>query len=84
MEWIGDKRQAVARLILCGSITAILWESVIKLPALEKHRTWLEEHKLQAAAAVTALLFVLSLLLYPPKPEEQSEADCEDGFVSQL
>ena len=84
MEWIGNKRQAIARLILCGGLTAILWERVIKLPALEKYQPWLEEHKLQAIAVITALLFALSLLVYPAEPAKQEEISCEDECSPQL
>ena len=85
MEWNVDRKQAAGRLMLCGGLAAVLYGGAVKLSALEEHRPWLEEHKLEAGAVTAAALFGLSLLVLP-LPEagggEDEEADdfC-DGYT---
>ena len=71
MEQLSDKTQALVRLALCGGGAAA------KLPALEEHHPWLEEHKLQVIALSAAALYGLSLVLFP-RPEEESEPEQPD------
>lgn len=60
-----DKSQAALRLALCGGGAALLYAGALRLPALEKHRTWLEAHRVETIAAGAAVLFGLSLTLAP-------------------
>lgn len=78
MELISDKMQVLLRLALCGGGAAVLYAGVAKLPALEEHRPWLEEHRLQVIALGTAALFGLSLLAFP-RPEHREAEEAPDG-----
>ena len=82
MEQVSEKIQLLLRLALCGGGAALLYGGATRLSALEEHKPWLEEHKLQVIALGTAALFGLSLVLYPrPEGEENGEApDCYDGY----
>ena len=82
MAQLSDKTQSLVRLAACGGGAALLYGAALRLPALEEHRAWLEEHKLQVIALGTAALFGLSLLLVPrPQSDEAHEApDCCDGY----
>lgn len=77
MEQLSDKTQALVRLALCGGGAALLYAAAAKLPALEEHHPWLEEHKLQVIALSAAALYGLSLVLFP-RPEEESEPEQPD------
>lgn len=78
MERISDKMQILFRLALSGGGGALLYAGALKLPALEEHRPWLEEHKLQVIALGTAALFGLSLLLVP-RPEQGEASEQPDS-----
>lgn len=82
MEQASEKIQLLLRLALCGGGAALLYGGATRLSALEEHRPWLEEHKLQVIALGTAALFGLSLVLYP-RPEgadEGAPTDYRDGY----
>ena len=76
MEWNVDRKQAAGRLMLCGGLAAVLYGGAVKLSALEEHRPWLEEHKLQAVALGAAALFGLSLAVFPRKEEAPPPDGC--------
>ena len=82
MEWNVDRKQAAGRLMLCGGLAAVLYGGAVKLSALEEHRPWLEEHKLEVGAVTAAVLFGLSLLVFPlpEECEEEEEPDPCDGY----
>ena len=83
MEWNVDRKQAAGRLMLCGGLAAVLYGGAVKLSALEEHRPWLEEHRLEVGAVTAAVLFGLSLLVFPlPEEceEEEEEPDPCDGY----
>ena len=67
METKPDKQQTVTRLALCVVVAVALYAAAGKVPPLEPYRPWLEEHKVQAIAITAAILFGLSLLLFPPE-----------------
>lgn len=76
MDLNADKMQAAVRLALCGGGAALLYALALRLPVLESHKPWLEEHKLQAIGLAAAALFGLSLTLVPlPAGEETQEPD---------
>lgn len=78
MEWKLDRKQAAARLALCGGLAVVLYGAAVRLTALEEYRPWLEEHKLEAGIVAAAALFGLSLLVFP-LPENCGEEDPDDG-----
>lgn len=82
MEQASEKMGLLLRLALCGGGAALLYGGALRLPALEEHRPWLEEHKLQVIALGTAALLGLSLVLLPRQEGDgQPEPDgCCDGY----
>ena len=56
-----------------------LYAAAGKVPPLEPYRPWLEEHKVQAIAITAAILFGLSLLLFPPEEGGAEPAAPEEG-----
>ena len=76
MEQTPDRGQLLLRLALCGGGAALLYGAALSLPALEEHRPWLEEHKLQAVALGAAALFGLSLAIFPRKEEAPPPGGC--------
>ena len=74
METKPDKQQTVTRLALCVVVAVALYAAAGKVPPLEPYRPWLEEHKVPAA-----ILFGLSLLLFPPEEGGAEPAAPEEG-----
>lgn len=71
METRPEKSQALTRLALCVILAVGLYAGAGKLPQLEPWRGWLEGHKIEAIAAAAAVLYGVSLLLFPlPKEGE--------------
>lgn len=74
MDQKPDKQNTLARLALCVLLAAGLYAALDKfggnLPQLAPHRPWLEEHKVQAIAIAAAVLFGVSLVLFPLDGEE--------------
>ena len=79
METKPDKQQAVTRLALCVVVAVALYAAAGKVPPLEPYRPWLEEHKVQAIAITAAILFGLSLLLFPPEEGGAEPPAPEEG-----
>ena len=79
MEQASEKIQLLLRLALCGGGAALLYSGATRLSALEEHKPWLEEHKVQAIAITAAILFGLSLLLFPPEEGGAEPAAPEEG-----
>ena len=79
METKPDKHQTVTRLALCVVVAVALYAAAGKVPPLEPYRPWLEEHKVQAIAITAAILFGLSLLLFPPEEGGAEPAAPEEG-----
>lgn len=79
METKPDKQQTVTRLALCVVVAVALYAAAGKVPPLEPYRPWLEEHKVQAIAITAAILFGLSLLLFPPEEGGAEPAAPEEG-----
>ena len=79
METKPDKQQTVTRLALCVVVAVALYAAAGKVPPLEPYRPWLEVHKVQAIAITAAILFGLSLLLFPPEGGGAEPAAPEEG-----
>lgn len=77
MDWTESKHGTVTRLALCGAAAALLyaaadkWADGCKVPALEAYLPWLRENKVEAIAIAAAILFGVSLVLWPLEPEEE-------------
>lgn len=83
MEWKPDQKKTVTRLLLCAGAAAALLGAADRVTVLEPYRPWLEEHKLEAGAALAGVLFGLSLLVLPLGPEDQQGEDTDpcEGYV---
>lgn len=84
MEETHQKVGTLFRLGICLGLSIALYyggEKVCtahEIPLWEKHRPWLEENRVQSIVTLTALLFGLSLILFPSKEEEEPSLDCDD------
>lgn len=73
---LGEKRETITRLAICVVIALVLYWGGKKLcagkefPLLEKYGPWLEENKIQAIAIAAAVLFGISLAVFPLKKGE--------------
>ena len=65
MEHKPEKSPALIRLALCVAAAVGLCAGAARLPQLEPWRDWLEEHRVEAIAAAAAVLYGLSLALFP-------------------
>ena len=86
------KQSDISRLAICVTAALALYAGVeplcttLKLP-YERYRPWLEQNKLQAIAVGAAILYALSLILFPsetglasgPSPDE-APASAPEGF----
>ena len=88
MEFKDNKQEMVTRLACCVVAALILYYAVEKyagklnIPLLDQYRPWLEQNKIQAIAIVAAVLFGVSLAVFPlekPAPEIPPEP-CFDGY----
>ena len=86
MERSGSKQETLTRLAVCVIAALILYSSAKplcsapKLPLWEEYRPWLEKNRIQAIAVVSAVLFGLSLALFPLEAKEEESPPCEDDF----
>lgn len=80
MDATTDKRQAAVRLALCGGGAALLYALAIKLPVLEPHKPWLEEHRIQTIGLAAAALFGLSLALAPLSAPADTQEPSPYGY----
>lgn len=89
MEFPAEKQALASRAAICAAAAWVLYRSggpicaALKLTLWEEHRPWLEKNKVQAVAIVAAVLFGLSLALFPvgeevPPPPE-GFCPCEEG-----
>lgn len=77
MESKESKQELITRLACCVVAALILYYGVdkmgdkLKVPLLDQYRPWLEQNKVQAIAIAAAVLFGISLVVFPQKGEEQ-------------
>ena len=74
-----EKSQALTRLALCVILAVGLYAGAGKLPQLEPWRGWLEGHKIEAIAAAAAVLYGVSLLLFPLPKEGEDGVEPDAG-----
>ena len=79
METRPEKSQALTRLALCVILAVGLYAGAGKLPQLEPWRGWLEGHKIEAIAAAAAVLYGVSLLLFPLPKEGEDGVEPDGG-----
>ena len=83
MEMTSEKSATVTRLAICLVLAFALyfggtWLCAHRdIPLWENYHPWLEENKIQAIAVMAAVLFGVSLFLFPLESEEETcpEAD---------
>jgi hypothetical protein len=76
MDWMDDKQGTVSRLAICA-VAAFLLYTVVeklgdegKLPMLGQYMPWIRENKVQAIAIAGAVLYGVSLALWPTESKE--------------
>lgn len=83
MELSGDKQELLTRLAICVVIALILYYGAepvckaLKLPLWEQYHSWLEKNRIQTIAIAAAILFGISLAVFPLK---EKEIPTPDGF----
>ena len=82
-----EQKDMLTRLACCVVIALILCygaehlSGVLHWDLLERYRPWLEENRIQAVAVVSAILFGISLAVFPlPEPESRGEAPPLSGL----
>lgn len=71
MELKQDKQELITRLAVCVVAALALYYGgeklcvTLKLPLWEQYQPWLEKNKIQAIATVAAVLFGISLAVFP-------------------
>lgn len=84
MEGSPEKQETAARLVICVAAALILYYgaqplcAALKLSLWEEHRPWLEKNRVMVIAGAAAVLFALSLVLFPP---EKKSLSAPEGFV---
>lgn len=93
MEHKPDKQALATRLAICVVAALILYYGgekickMLKLSLWEQFRPWLEKNKIQAVATVAAVLFGISLAIFPleskkPLPEgDGCDLGPDDGYT---
>lgn len=87
MELKQDKQALATRLALCVAAALVLYYggekicTMMKLTIWEQYRPWLEKNKIQAVATVAAVLFGISLAIFPLEEKKPlpGEAECPPG-----
>lgn len=81
MERKENRRDTAVRLACCTVIALILCYGAEKLgeglslSLWEEHGHWLKENRVRAAAVLAAVLFGVSLALFPPQEEDCGDAE---------
>lgn len=81
-----ENKELLSRIAACVVAALILYyagdklSQQLHLSLWEKYRPWLEENKIQAVATVAAVLFGLSLAVFPVPPEEKEQEEEEPDF----
>ena len=81
MEWSEGRRETLTRLACCVVAALVLWYALDrwweKIPGLPPDAlTWLGENKVQAIAAAAAVLYGISLAVFPSRADGKG---LEDG-----
>ncbi|MPM55802.1 hypothetical protein SDC9_102599 [bioreactor metagenome] len=75
-ELSGDKKELLTRIAVCVVAALVLYyildeaSEKVHLDILVKYRPWLKENKVQAIAVIAAVLFGLSLAMWPMEEEK--------------
>lgn len=86
MDFKENKQESVTRLAICAVAALILYSAADKLseggklPVPETYLTWLKENKVQAIAIIGAVLFGISLALWPLEKKEELPPDPCMGY----
>ena len=81
-----DKQDSVVRIAVCAGAALLLYGALEKLgesgslSALEPYLPWLKENKEKAIAVIAAVLFGLSLALWPSGKKEEPPHDPCSGY----
>lgn len=88
MDFLGDNRDAVTRIAICAVAAFILYTAVEKLgdggnlPMLGPYLPWIRENKVQAIAITAAVLYGVSLAIWPEEKQvlTQTENNPYEGY----
>lgn len=86
MELSGDKQEAVTRIAICVVAALLLYGAADKLGESgkfnlpEKYLCWLKENKVQAIAVAAAVLYGVSLAVWPMEKKGLPEDDPCQGY----
>ncbi len=86
MDFLGDKKDAMTRIAICAVAAFLLYSAVEKLgdggslPMLKPYLPWIKENKVQAIAIGAAVLYGLSLVVWPEEKKVLEESDPYAGY----
>jgi len=85
-ELTGDKKELLTRISVCVVAALVLYyildeaSEKVHLDILMRYRAWLKDNKVQAIAVIAAVLFGLSLALWPMEEETHIENEPHHGL----
>lgn len=77
-----DKQESITRIAICAVAALLLYGGLEKLgesgklPMLDPYLPWLKENKVQAIAIIAAVLFGVSLAVWPLEKKELPPDPC--------
>ncbi len=86
MDFLGDKKDSVTRIAICAVAAFLLYTMIEKLgdggtlPMLNPYMPWIKENKVQAIAIAAAVLYGVSLAVWPEESKPLVENNPYDGY----
>lgn len=86
MDFKENKQESMTRLAVCVVAALLVYSAADKLaeggklPIPERYLCWFQENKVQAIAVIGAVIFGLSLALWPVEKKEEEPPDPCCGY----
>ncbi|SBV96488.1 conserved hypothetical protein [uncultured Eubacteriales bacterium] len=88
MDWMDDKQGTVTRIAICAVAAFLLYTALEKLgddeklPMIGQYMPWIKENKVQAIAIAGAVLYGVSLAVWPLEEKKPlpGEGNAVEGY----
>lgn len=86
MDFLGDKKDSVTRIAICAVAAFLLYTMIEKLgdggtlPMLNPYIPWIKENKVQAIAIAAAVLYGVSLAVWPEESKPLVDSNPYEGY----